>query len=100
MGIYKVSQYINRGYDTYDSMVVIASSEWVARRIHPYDEVVEWNEEKDCWGYRNAKTFSSRTDWARPEEVEVEYLGKFENTTGYESRYAGNRVVVASFNAG
>jgi hypothetical protein len=35
MNLYLVSQDINTGYDTYDSMIVSAESEIDARNIHP-----------------------------------------------------------------
>ena len=35
MNIYKISQEVNSEYDTYDSAIVLAESEEVARLIHP-----------------------------------------------------------------
>lgn len=44
MNLYKVSNNIVTGYDTYDSMVVVAEDEQEAREIHPcnYQEPEEY----------------------------------------------------------
>ena len=49
MNLYKVSQNVNCGYDTYDSMVVAAEDEESAKRIHPsstWKEGGSYDEEK------------------------------------------------------
>ena len=40
MNIYKLEQDINNDYDTFDSCIVVASSEKDARDIHPYVDIV------------------------------------------------------------
>jgi len=80
MKLWKLSQVINDGYDTYDSCVVVADTEEEARKIHPchlYDSEVRWY----------------ITTWALPKDVTVEYLGETE-------RNFPNKVICASFNAG
>jgi len=88
--LYLVSQSINNGYDTYDSMVVAAESEQDARLIHPSDFVTHHNDGKwkgtyyDCGG----------DDWVEfscIDKLTVQYLGETEH---------GRGVVCSSFNAG
>lgn len=89
--IFRISQDVNNGYDTYDSAVVIARDENEARNIYPtkeYDDSViqsDWAEQSrrrpyGAWCYA-------------PEEVKVELIGVAK---------AGSvaSVVVSSFNAG
>ena len=38
MNLYRISQDLVSGFDTYDSAVVAATDEDAARRIHPYNE--------------------------------------------------------------
>jgi hypothetical protein len=90
MNIYLLSQEVNNGYDTFDSMVVIAHNEEEAKRINPsavYDPTV-WPlfiEEEDY----NSEYYS----WARPEDIKVILIGK---------ALPGSKVsvVCASFNPG
>ena len=79
MFIYYLTQNTNRGYDTYDSCVVAATSKRGAQKIRPDDST--W--EKDHYN-----------SWAdTPEQVNVEYLG-----IAKEGTKTG--VILASFNAG
>lgn len=76
MNIYLLTQGDNRGYDTYDSCVVYAESEDLARLITPGFSK---------FGYSN---------WAySPESVDVQYLGE-------ASLDADAGEILASFNAG
>lgn len=78
--IYKVSQDINNGYDTYDSMIVIAKDVDEARKIHPdnYWDVEDWMD--IYWvPYKDIN------------KLEVELIGVTSKEVG---------VVLASFNAG
>ena len=79
MNIYLLTQGVNRGWDTYDSAVVIAENEDTARHTHP--------SAVDDWWKDNYYT----TDWARPEDVNVSFIG----TTDEDPQ-----VICASFNAG
>lgn len=78
--IYLLTQSAVRGYDTYDSCVVIAKDEDDARLITPNGKV-----------FGEDKPYS---DWAkRPEDVSVTLIGK-------ALKDAISEVVCASFNAG
>jgi hypothetical protein len=80
MKLYKISQTLNRGYDTYDSAIVCAKDEEEARNIHP--------EDRD-WDY---PPYSST--WCNsPDQVTVELIG----TAAPGTRQG---VMLASFNAG
>lgn len=81
MNIYKISQAVNSGYDTYDSAVVIAEDENEARKIHPRGD-----------GEITTSNPSPYDDWCSINDVEVEHIGIT------DSHAKG--VVVASFNAG
>jgi len=87
MKLYLISQTENEGYDTYDSVVVVAKCKEDSRLILPgwYDEFDgEWHETN--WGDR---------EWAScPENVASKYIG--------ESRFdeRAGTVICASFNAG
>lgn len=91
MNLYKISQDINNDYDTFDSAVVVAESEYAASRIHPRYFGM-WKEIKtldEIWADE------SNTSWVRtPQEVHVELLGIAE-----DSLEAGT-IIVSSFNAG
>ena len=75
MKIWLVSQTVNSGYDTYDSMVVCAATSDEARHMKPSPE--------NC--YSNL--------WAAPEDVQVEYIGE-------ANPNSEQRIICASFNAG
>ena len=79
MNLYRVSQTENDDYDTYDAMIVAASTEWVARNVHP---------SKTGWsGYSGA--------WcSTPEEATVELIGTATNP------YYDGEIVLSSYNAG
>ena len=78
MNLYKISQTENLGWDTYDSAVVAAESEQLAK---------ETNLCSCEWGYEHSSWASS------PDKVTVELIG-----VAVEGTKAG--VIVASFNAG
>ena len=79
MNLYKVSQTERDDYDTYDAMVVAASTEDAARNVHP---------SKTGWsGYSGA--------WcSTPEEATVELIGTTTNP------YYDGEIVLSSYNAG
>jgi hypothetical protein len=81
MKLFRISQTQNENYDSYDSAVVAAETEDVARAMNPYRGTPnDFAENSDVW-------------CSCPEEVQVEYLG--EAVEGTE-----RGVIVASFNAG
>lgn len=85
MKLFKISQNVNNGYDTFNSAVVIASSTEMAQLMHPrYDETAGVVPDgHDRWAYM---------EWPRPEFVSVEYLG--------ETAATMPGIVCASYNAG
>ena len=84
MKLFKIYQSINRGYDTFDSAVVVADSAEEAQKIHPYD------------GSDNFLQFDS---WvSRPDLVTLTYLGEVVGEPDNDI-YPG-AVICASFNAG
>ena len=80
MKLFLLSQNINSGYDTYDSIIVCAETEEDARKIHPY-------------GGENTKNNGEYSVWADPEDVFVEEIGT-------ANKDVEKGVVIASFNAG
>lgn len=102
MNLYRVSQSVNSGYDTYSDAVVAAPSEEAAKKMHPQDGSEVWllpdeegqkrDEERDDW--ESPSWYTYRSTWAnRIEDVQVEYIGKAR---------AGTKkgVICASFHAG
>lgn len=92
MKLWLVSRTDQIGYDQYDSAVVAAETEDVARHTYPGDSYF-WNDKLQGWAtYWNRETLSECYDWAKPDTLTVEYLG----TT--DRKISG--VILASFNAG
>jgi hypothetical protein len=82
MNLYLLSQYEERGYDTFDSCIVAALNEDNARMTHP-DGI-------DNWG----GTYCSRS-WCRsPDDVVVELIGIADPSIDTP------RIILSSFNAG
>jgi len=77
MNIYKCSQKVNVGYDTFDSFVCYANNEQEAKNMQPAD-----------WSDTNC--------WCDPKHVTVEFIG----TLSYICDNAKAKVILASFNAG
>lgn len=89
MKLWKISQTVNRGYDTYDSAIVAANTAAEARMIHPADTGESWNAIYANW---NGQTNPSQV-WATADKVTVECIGT--------ARPGTNKgVVLSSFNAG
>lgn len=90
MNIYKISQYVNSGYDTYDSAVVYAESEDEARKLHPSGSQIQGFNPPKVW-WEADYTYGSWAD--KLDQVEVQLLGQAlsDATPG---------VICASFNAG
>jgi len=84
MKLFKIYQNINKGYDTFDSAVVVANSAEEAQKIHPYD---------------GSDYFLLHDDWvSRPDLVSVLYLGEVVGEPD-DDIYPG-AIICASFNAG
>lgn len=84
MNLYLISQNVNHAYDTYDSAVVVAFDEGVAKKMHPDPD------HKPEWAMTPGWRWST---WAAPEYVTVRYLGKADDDVN-------PGVVCSSFNAG
>jgi hypothetical protein len=78
MKLWLISQDENRGYDTYDSAVVAAETEGLAREVHPGGS--EWGEDYGAWA-------------SVPDKVSVRLIGEAVGC-------AAGEVICASFNAG
>lgn len=112
MIVYKISQNVNQGYDSWDAAIVVAESEDDARLIHPKGLHVVW---KEFWDFRREERIFGWVDtgewsdedcqrdsawvdevygkWAPPVVVKVE---KICDSLAYISRC----VLLASWNAG
>lgn len=104
MKIYKLSQSIVDGYDTYSDCVVVAENEDEARRIHPSSYVVEiingkWHGRYDCPDKpdKHNKPYESRgSDWVQFEDIDkitVEEIGE-------AKKGINKRIICTSFHAG
>ena len=81
MNLYLLTQIKKRGYDTYDSSVVVAKSARDARKIHPSI-------------FRNGIWDNDGYSWpSDPADVQTELIGK-------TTHKALRGVICASFNAG
>lgn len=80
MYLYLVEQTVNQNYDTYDSFVVAAQNEEVAKNTHPSGRAGDWEEPYSSW-------------CNSPDEVAVTLLGEAVEGTEYG-------VILASYNAG
>lgn len=74
----------NRGYDTFQGMVIIAESEETARNIPPFaysglnEDVFRWNDNDRCWQNRSGdwdNWHSNGDRWPAPYELTVELIG-------------------------
>ena len=91
MNIYLLTQDVENGYDTFDSCVVIAANEELARNTHPYTEVYTYVDGEEHNSYREQRKSASRA-WAQySKDISVELLGTADKEPG---------VILASFNAG
>lgn len=101
MKLYKLSQNINNGYDTYSDCVVCAKDEEEARLIHP-SEFVTHHDESNWYGiystpgdgeYILEDSFPTWVLRKQISKIKVEYLGKAK-----EGSKKG--VICASYHAG
>jgi hypothetical protein len=99
MKLYLITQGLVDGYDTYDSAVVVAESEYEAKRIHPSGFATHIKDGKWMGTYSSGNNAGSEYEfthdgWVNYSDVEAvsaEYLGETEKEKG---------VILASFNAG
>ena len=97
MKIYLLKQDLNNGYDTYDSVVVIAENENEARKIHPSEFVTHIKDGNWMGTYAKGGEYENNGyDWVdldQIDQIKVTYIG--EATDEQEKG-----VLLASFNAG
>ncbi len=108
MKIFKLSQEINKGWDTYDSVVVCAESEDEAIKIHPSkSQKIYWRDGKwlervgihwhPSWGKAGDEIEVDNHDmWVEGKDIsklKVEYLGE-------AGKSVKKGVILSSFNAG
>jgi len=87
MNLYKISQTVNSGWDTYDSAIVAAPDADKARVMHPSGQKADRLD-------RKAPSQFSMSDWVKDEgDVTVELIGVA--TDGIQ-----RSVICSSFNAG
>lgn len=101
--LWLVTQDVNTYYDTYDSMVVCAPTEEVARNTHPLEAYIspeQWETEHHDPRFPTYASFvdnawkDKRSGWANsPKDVKVTLLGTAD-------RRIKPGIVLASFNAG
>ena len=98
MKLWKISQTVNTGYDTYDSAVVAAEDEATARRMSP-SSYYQWSDGDSRWHSLNSDGKmddepSRCLSWAE------EILSVEVTLIGYAVEGTSAGVIVASFNAG
>lgn len=94
MNIYLVTQDVDNGYDTYDSFVVVAENEDIARHTSPSGHYA-WKNNKWNFLFESGHYEPSYcSDWCLPDQVEVTLIGKADD------KYTETTVICASFNAG
>ena len=93
MKLYRISQDVQSGWDTYSDAVVVAPDEDTARTIHP-DSM---DEGFDGWPFNSNASHLRyfRRNWATtPDQVEAEYIGEA------AEHLSQGAVICASFHAG
>ena len=90
--LWKISQDVNDGYDTFDCAVVVARGHSAASMVHPVGDKVYWN--GTDWLWADDHTEFGLNDWAKPVDVTVQHIG--DAGPGLEE----GDVICASFNAG
>jgi len=97
MNIYLLSQDVNRGYDTYDSAIVVAETEGEARTYHPggsrLHNGTSWVWESDGSLY---DPYDTSGDWVNSKQIDRLFVEKIGVANDNQER----GVVLASFNAG
>jgi hypothetical protein len=103
MNLYKLSQNINEGYDTYDSCVVCAKNENEARMIHPSRFVTHYDDKNwfgTCSGgadkgkeYITEDNYYTWVPRNEVKKIKVELIG-------VAKKGLKRGLIVSSFNAG
>jgi hypothetical protein len=103
LNLYLVKQNVNNGYDTYDSMVVVAKNADDAKRMHPCPYVTHLKDDEWMGRYTGGDQIGqeyiiSSDNWIpayRVSEVFVKFLGSADPI-----QYQKPQVIITSFNAG
>lgn len=101
MHIWKISQSVNDGYDTYDSAIVYSRTENGARSVHPnpnwedYASYIDTDPSSD--DNILERMYYWNHSWAPIADVVVEYIGEIYDLAGDNIKPG---VILASFNAG
>ena len=108
MKLYLLEQNLNNTWDTFDSCLVVAPNEDIARTIHPYTNpngycysksktIIEHNE----LNWNNEDRYYDRTrkgdSWVKRSlrsRIKVTYIGEA------DSKYTEPQCIIASYNAG
>ena len=92
--LWKISQSVNDGYDTYDSAVVVAECEEEARMIHPGGDAYNGPGSGPWW--KEEPLVRSYSSWADT----LEQVTAVKLVSIHTPDYPAGTIVVASFNAG
>ena len=105
MKLYRISQEVNTGYDTYSDAIVCAENEEEARKTHPSEYTTHWRDGKWYGTYKttnpetNGKEYETEDSFGtwvagnNLETIKVEYIGE-------ASSDLEKGIVCASFHAG
>lgn len=79
LNLYKISQNVNTGYDTYSDAVVCAEDEKEAQHVNP-GGFYKWHDGQWYFQYSDGTEDKKGADgdnsWCNPESVKVELIGK------------------------
>lgn len=97
--LWKLSQDVNNGYDTYSDAVVVSSNPVTAKRIHPSDDSHAGGPmfryvDGDGWYWVHDGTRYRNDSWADPKDIQVTHVGEAADWLGEGT------VVCSSFHAG
>ena len=99
--LWKLSQNVNNGYETYDSAIVVAPDRMSASEVHParYSDTGEaiycFDRTQDAWvDVSSGCRVDSSPSWCRPNDVKVVCVGEA------ASFLEAGSVVCSSYNAG
>ena len=100
MNIYLLEQDYVNGYDTYDSMVVVAENEMKARQIHPSSFVTHINNNKWMGTYSGGSSIGEEYENETDDWVMFRDIERIKVTLVGKALSDKEEVISASFNAG
>lgn len=96
MNLYKISQDVDRGWETFDSAVVVAKSAEEAKKIVP-----DFNTYGNYIDEYAPNLEFRRESWVKPEDIKVEFIGVIDDSyLDMLNQLDGRTTVVSSYNAG